>query len=101
MDSHDKTIHCADCETDFSFDAEEDEFSQSRGYANEPGRCPSGRNAGKTGRHGSRGNSYGLPRQTFPVRHGGCGKDTEVPFALVDGRLAYYSSYLSKMRLTG
>jgi hypothetical protein len=101
MDFHDKTIHCADCETDFSLDADEDQLFQSRGCANEPRHCSSCRNAGKTERHGSRGNSYGLPRQTFPVRRGGCGKDTEVPFALVDDRLAYYSSYLSKMRLTG
>jgi hypothetical protein len=101
MDFHDKTIHSADCGTNFSFDAGEDEFFQSRGYANEPRRCPPCRKAGKTERHGNRGNSYWLPRQTFPVRHGGCGKDTEVPFALVDDRLAYYSNYLSRIRLTG
>jgi len=99
MGFQDKSIQCADCGTDFSFTAGEQEFFQSKGYTNEPKRCPSCRQARKTERHGSRGNSYGLPRQTFPATRAKCGKDTEVPFALTNGRLAYYSGYFSKVRL--
>jgi hypothetical protein len=99
MDFQDKTIHCADCGTDFSFTAGEQAFFQSKGYTNEPRRCPSCRKVRKTERHGSRGNSYGLPRQTFPGRRAGWGKDTDVPFSPTDGRLVYYSGYFSKFRL--
>ena len=101
MSFQDKTIQCADCGTDFSFTAGEQEFFQSRGLTNEPKRCPSCRKARKTGWHGSRGNSYGLPRGMFHVTRAGHGKDAETPFALTDGRLAYYSAIYSKIRLTG
>ncbi len=100
MSFQDKTIHCADCGTEFSFTAGEQEFFQSKGYTNEPKRCPSCRNARKTERHESHGNSYGLPRQTSAARGAGHGKDTEVPFTLPNGRQAYYSGYFSKIRLT-
>jgi len=101
MSFQDKTIHCADCGTDFSFTAGEQEFFQSKGFTNEPKRCPSCRKARKTERHESRGNSYGLSRQTFAAKHAGRGKDTEMPFALARGRLAYYNDYFGKTRLTG
>jgi hypothetical protein len=67
MSFQDKTIRCADCGTDFSFTAEDQEFFQSKGYINEPKRCPSCRQARKTERNGSRGDRYDLPRQMFPA----------------------------------
>ena len=99
MDIHDKRIHCADCGADCSSAAEEQESRQSSGSANEPERCPSCRQAGRTERHGSRGTSYGLPRQTFPVRGAARERDTEVTFEPTNGRLVYYSGYFSKVRL--
>ena len=62
----------------FSFSAEEREFFQSKGYTNEPKRCPSCRLARKTERYGNSGSGY-RTRQMFPVRCAECGKDTEVP----------------------
>ena len=100
MSFQDKTIQCADCGTDFSFTAGEQEFFQSKGFTNEPKRCPLCRKARKTDRNGSHGNSYGLPRETFAARRAGHGKDAEVPFALANGRLAYYSGSFSKIRLS-
>jgi Probable zinc-ribbon domain len=100
MSFQDKTIQCADCGTDFSFTAGEQEFFQSKGFTNEPRRCPVCRKARKTERNGSSGNSYGLPRETFAARRARYGKDAEVPFALTDARLAYYSTYFSKVRLS-
>lgn len=101
MSSQNKAINCADCGTAFSFTAEEQEFFQSKGHANEPRRCPSCRQAGKTERRGSRGSSCGLPSRMFAAGRAGRGKDTEVPFALTDGRLPCYSHYYSKIGLTG
>jgi hypothetical protein len=99
MSFQEKTLHCADCGTDFSFTAEEQEFYQSRGYTNEPKRCPSCKQARKTERHGGRGNSYGLPRQTFRAKCGARERDTEVPLAFTSGKLAYYSDYFRTVRL--
>ncbi len=98
MSFEDKTIQCADCGTDFSFTAEEQEFFQSKGYTNEPKRCPSCRQARKTERHGSRGDGYGAPRQMFPAVCADCGKDTEVPFEPTNGRPVYCSDCYRKVR---
>ncbi len=100
MDLHDKRIPCADCGTDCSFTAEEQESLQSRGYADESERCPSFRQARKTGQHGSSGNSCGLQHRTFRARSAGRERDAEVPLAFPTGRQSYYSGYLSRIRLT-
>ena len=36
----DKTLTCSDCGMEFAFDAGEQEFFASKGFVNEPGRCP-------------------------------------------------------------
>ena len=95
----DKTLQCADCGAEFTFTAQEQEFFQSRGYTNEPKRCPSCRQARKTQRNGSRG-GYGLPRQMFPATCAECGKDTEVPFEPTSGRPVYCSDCFRKIRPT-
>jgi hypothetical protein len=54
----DKLIQCSDCKTNFTFSAGEQEFFQSKGFTNEPKRCPSCRRANKARRSDSRSNSY-------------------------------------------
>jgi CxxC-x17-CxxC domain-containing protein len=100
MSFQDKTIQCADCGADFAFTAEEQEFFQTKGYTNEPKRCPSCRQARKAERYASRGNSYSLPRQMFPAICAECGKDTEVPFEPTNGRPVYCSDCYRKVRLS-
>jgi len=80
MSFQDKSIQCSDCGATFTFSAEEQELFQSRGYTNEPKRCPSCRQARKAERYGNSGSGYRSPRQMFPVKCAQCGKDTEVPF---------------------
>jgi NAD-dependent SIR2 family protein deacetylase len=58
MTFQDKTIQCSDCGTTFAFSAEEQEFSQSKGFTNEPKRCPSCHAATKTKRYGDGDYSY-------------------------------------------
>ena len=100
MSFEDKTIQCADCGTDFTFSAEEQELFQTRGYTNEPKRCSPCRQARKSERYESRGNGYGPPRQMFPAVCAECGKDTEVPFEPTNGRPVYCSDCYSKVRLS-
>jgi len=52
----DKTIQCVDCRTSFTFTAGEQEFFQTKGFTNEPKRCPDCRRANKAKR-GDAGNS--------------------------------------------
>jgi len=65
MAFQDKTLTCSDCGATFTFSAEDQEFFQSKGYTNEPKRCPECRQARKTERFGSSGG--GARRQMFPA----------------------------------
>ena len=43
MSFQDKSIQCSDCGATFTHSAEDQEFFQSKGYTNEPKRCPRGK----------------------------------------------------------
>ncbi len=105
MSFQDKTLTCSDCAKSFTFGAEEQEQFQTRGYTNEPKRCPECRQARKTERGGNSGNSYGnggyrssAPRQMFPAVCADCGKTTTVPFEPSQGRPVYCSDCYRKVR---
>jgi CxxC-x17-CxxC domain-containing protein len=95
MSFEDKSLQCADCGNTFTFSAEEQEFFQSKGYTNEPKRCPECRQARKASRYG---NGYGVPRQMFPVTCAECGQATEVPFEPRGDRPVYCSDCFRKVR---
>ncbi|MFH1169402.1 MAG: CxxC-x17-CxxC domain-containing protein [Chloroflexota bacterium] len=100
MSFQDKSIQCSDCGTTFTFSAEDQEFFRSKGYTNEPKRCPECRQARKSERYGSSGGggSYGAPRQMFPATCAECGKSTEVPFQPRGDKPVYCSDCYRKMR---
>ena len=98
MNFQDKSLECTDCGTTFTFSAEEQEFFASKGYTNEPKRCPSCRRARKASRYGNDG--YRPQRQMFPVVCAQCGKDTEVPFQPREDRPVYCSDCYSKVKLS-
>jgi len=93
----DKSIQCCDCGTTFTFNAEEQELFRSKGYTNEPKRCPTCRQARKLERRGD-SSSYGPRRQMFPVKCAECGKDTEVPFEPRGDKPVYCSDCYRKAR---
>ncbi|MFC1962143.1 CxxC-x17-CxxC domain-containing protein [Chloroflexota bacterium] len=106
MSFQDKTIECSDCSNSFTFSAEEQEQFQSRGYTNEPKRCPDCRQARKD-RNGNNGNNYGNSsygyaprRQLFPAVCAACGKETEVPFEPSQGRPVYCRDCYRKVSLS-
>jgi CxxC-x17-CxxC domain-containing protein len=55
----DRTLTCRDCGQQFTFTAGEQEFYQSRGLTNEPGRCSECRRARKQQRGGGGGGGGG------------------------------------------
>ncbi len=99
MSFQDKSIQCADCGASFTFTAEEQEFFQSKGFTNEPKRCPSCRQARKTERQGT-GSGYGggTRRQMFPATCSECGKSTEVPFEPRGDKPVYCSDCYRKVK---
>lgn len=72
----DKTLTCRDCGVAFVFSAGEQEFYATKGFQNEPARCPECR---RIRRNRMSQLSMG-PRQMFPVICAQCGVETEVPF---------------------
>ena len=98
MDFQDKSIQCSDCGTTFTFSAEEQEFFDSKGFTNEPKRCPECRRTRKLERSGNSG--YGAPRPMFPVICDECGKSTEVPFQPRGDKPVYCSDCYQKVRPT-
>jgi CxxC-x17-CxxC domain-containing protein len=96
MVSQDKTLQCVDCGVQFTFSADEQEFFHSKGYTNEPKRCPTCRESRRAQRNNQEG---GAPRrQMFPAVCAECGKDTEVPFQPRRDRPVYCSDCYSKVK---
>lgn len=101
MSFEDKTLECSDCGATFTFSAEEQEFFASKGYTNEPKRCPTCRQARKAERYGNDSyGSYRPRRQMFPAVCAQCGKETEVPFEPREGRPVYCSECYNKTRIS-
>ena len=100
MSFQDKSLQCSDCGAEFTFSAEEQEFFQTKGYTNEPKRCPSCRQARKSERYGDSGYSSRPRRQMFPAVCAQCGKDTEVPFEPREGRPVYCRDCYSTARMS-
>ncbi len=99
MSFQEKSIECSDCGATFTFSVEEQEFFASKGYTNDPKRCPSCREARKAERYGNSGYNSKSRRQMFPVVCAQCGKDTEVPFEPRDGSPVYCRDCYNTVRL--
>lgn len=84
MSYQDRTLTCADCGTSFTFTSGEQEFHASKGFTNQPGRCPECRAARKAERGGSSyssgAGSYGGQREMFSATCAACGNEARVPF---------------------
>jgi CxxC-x17-CxxC domain-containing protein len=99
MAFQDKQLQCADCGATFTFTANEQEFYQSKGYTNEPKRCPSCRQKRKSERLGGGSmSSQRSTRQMFPAKCAQCGKDTEVPFEPRGDKPVYCSDCYRQMK---
>ncbi|MFC1999842.1 CxxC-x17-CxxC domain-containing protein [Chloroflexota bacterium] len=92
----DKELPCLDCDSTFTFSAEEQELFATRGYTNEPKRC----SLCRASRKARSGNFSGFTtgRQMYPTVCADCGKDTQVPFEPRNGRPVYCSDCYAKVR---
>ena len=105
MSYQDKSLNCSDCSNVFTFTVQEQENFASKGYTNEPKRCPSCREARRAQQQSAPsfgGGSYGnrsfssTPRQMFAVKCSTCGKDAQVPFEPRGDRPVYCSDCYRK-----
>jgi CxxC-x17-CxxC domain-containing protein len=89
----DKVLVCKECGKEFTFTAGEQEFFNSKGFTNEPSRCPECRSARK-----SQNNSRSIERQMYPAICANCGKDTMVPFKPSGDKPVYCRECYQAMR---
>ena len=114
----DRILTCRDCGQQFAFTAGEQEFYQSRGLMNDPGRCPACRRARKAQRteggyaysSASDGlaTSYGGPRgydryerprrELFSATCSQCGREARVPFEPRGDKPVYCSDCFEQVR---
>jgi CxxC-x17-CxxC domain-containing protein len=99
----DKILTCRDCNENFAFTTGEQEFFASRGFTNEPSRCPSCRAQRKGNQNTSYGSGYASDygrreREMFPAVCSQCGKDTQVPFQPRGDRPVYCSDCFATVR---
>ena len=106
MSYADKTLSCRDCNQDFAFTTGEQEFFASRGFTNEPSRCPACRAERKASRGDSYsggyssggGGGYGREREMFSVTCSSCGNEARVPFQPRGDKPVYCSDCFSSQR---
>lgn len=104
----DKTLTCRDCGMDFVFTAGEQEFYASKGFVNEPTRCPACRQARKQqmSAGGAREERAPRPAPTAGPRErvlhkttcANCGQETTVPFIPRGTKPVYCSSCFEQLR---
>ncbi len=81
----DKTLVCRDCGQQFTWTGSEQQFYADKGFANEPSRCATCRQAHKVNRN----TGFGGPRQSYDATCGSCGKPCQVPFQPKGDRPVY------------
>ncbi|MFC2027196.1 zinc-ribbon domain containing protein [Chloroflexota bacterium] len=87
MSFTDRELQCSDCGATFTFTVGEQEFFATKGFTNDPKRCPDCRSSRKAEQRG-----FGFQssrRQMYPAVCAECGVETEVPFEPREGRPVY------------
>jgi len=88
----DKTLICQECGQEFIFTASEQEFYASKGFTNEPKRCPECRRKRKESSFNK------SERKMYDAICANCGKPCKVPFEPREDRPVYCSECFAKMR---
>ena len=93
----DKVLTCRDCGTSFVFTISEQEFYASKGFTNEPGRCPSCRQARKM-RQSEGGYGERPRREMHTATCASCGGEAMVPFVPRGDKPVYCSRCYESVR---
>ncbi|MCH8920298.1 MAG: zinc-ribbon domain containing protein [Chloroflexi bacterium] len=104
MAYEDRNLTCVECNSEFVFSADDQQFHSERGYQ-DPKRCPSCRQARRGGGGGGGGGGgyggggdYGGSRQMYDAVCASCGNACQVPFLPRQDRPVYCSDCFSKQK---
>jgi CxxC-x17-CxxC domain-containing protein len=93
----DRSLTCAECGSEFTFSADDQEFHAKKGYQ-EPKRCPNCRAARRGGGGGGGGGYDRGPRQMYTATCDSCGNEAQLPFEPRQDRPVYCSDCFNKVR---
>ena len=96
MAYEDRNLTCVECNSEFVFSADDQQFHSERGYQ-DPKRCPTCRQA-RRGGGGGGGGGYGGSRQMYDAVCASCGQAAQVPFLPRQDRPVYCSDCFSKQK---
>ena len=91
----DRYLTCVECNSEFVFSADDQQYHAERGYE-DPKRCSSCRQAKRAGGGGGGGYGGGGSRQMYDAVCADCGSDCQVPFQPRQDRPVYCSDCFSK-----
>ncbi len=93
----DRNLTCVECNSEFVFSADDQQYHAEREYQ-DPKRCPSCRQAKRAGGGGYGGGGYGGggSRQMYDAVCADCGGTASVPFQPREDRPVYCSDCFSK-----
>lgn len=94
----DRKLRCVECGGTFTFTVGEQEFYATRGYTNDPKRCPDCRQTRKTERSSPAEYGYRRPREMYSAVCAQCGKECEVPFQPRGDRPVYCNDCFRQVR---
>ncbi len=94
-----RNLTCVECNSEFVFSADDQQFHAERGYQ-EPKRCTSCRQSKRAGGGSGGGGGYGGPRQMYDAVCASCGGTARVPFQPRQDRPVYCSDCFSKEKST-
>ena len=95
MAYEDRNLTCVECNSEFVFSADDQQYHAERGYE-DPKRCSSCRQAKRAGGGGGGGYGGGGSRQMYDAVCADCGSDCQVPFQPRQDRPVYCSDCFSK-----
>jgi len=98
----DRALTCVECNSEFTFTADDQQFHASRGYQ-DPKRCPSCRQNRRSDRGdfgGGGGGGGSFSRTMYDAVCADCGSQTQVPFLPRQDRPVYCSDCFAKQKPT-
>lgn len=90
-------LHCNDCNQDFAFSVEEQEFYQQKGFT-QPKRCASCRAKNRQSKNGGGRGYSSAPKPRFDAVCDHCGVNTTVPFQPAQDKPVYCSDCYRSMK---
>ncbi len=95
MELKDRVIKCKECGENFEFSVKDQKFYQTRGFSNEPKRCPTCRSSR---RQQTQKKDNRPARKMYEATCFSCGETAQVPFVPTTGKPIYCNNCFAQKK---